>query len=585
MRPAARFLVACAVLASLIAAGASPRPAGAADAPRLEYVGQVGGTEAFVGIVIRGKAVTAYVCDGRKLARWFDGRLTGRRVRLHSPSGGRIALRIGRDGRARGVLRQAGRTSRRFVAVAARGRAGLFRSDRAVTTPSGGRTRALTGWVRLNDGRVRGATVSDPYRIERPTADITLVLRAATRGTISSPTSGPESGVRVSAAAPSPICRWFTGTTAGGIRRPLRTPGCGMPLTGITPSRAAGPRVDSRPTGFPLSQDALALFADRLDDQFARDIAALLRRAGRPTRAPSASGRARIATRAGIMLQDGRLLDAAESLRRGTPSEVLARTDGYGKRARPHRDQVSSQFPSHDPLAALVVTSTVPRAPLPARRTYLGPWAETSNIVTSGDDWAFDDNTYEICNPSAACPTLFDVASSATRVPAHVRAGFNSSITWDRAHLLAFDIPAGAGRVQVDVDASQLDLDVAVEDCFGSAWGFASQSYFIFEVGDDGVVDPFDDAPVSGGHYVLAFDDDPVLPDGPECLRLSPPVPDPPDFTGSGEGDAVLEFTAPPGGGSYVLAAGVHVNGEVFLGGTALSQAKLGIDKVTVSHG
>ena len=38
-------------------------------------------------------------------------------------------------------------------------------------------------------------------------------------------------------------------------------------------------------------------------------------------------------------------------------------------------------------------------------------------------------------------------------------------------------------------------------------------------------------------------------------------------------------------GGSYVVAAGVKADAEVFLGGTAVSQARLGVDSVTVSHG
>lgn len=156
-------MLACAVLAMLIAAGSLlPVPASAAAVSRHGYVGRVAGTDAFVGIVIRGSAVTAYVCNGRKLARWFEGTLRDKRARLRSRSGGRIKLKITPSGRARGVLRLPARKARRFVASAARGRAGLFRAERAVTTRSGRPGRALTGWVRLNGGAVRGASVTSP---------------------------------------------------------------------------------------------------------------------------------------------------------------------------------------------------------------------------------------------------------------------------------------------------------------------------------------------------------------------------------------------------------------------------------------
>ena len=96
-----------------------------------------------------------------------------------------------------------------------------------------------------------------------------------------------------------------------------------------------------------------------------------------------------------------------------------------------------------------------------------------SNIVTEGDDWEFDDNSYDICDGFFSCLPLLNIVSAATRVPAHVRAGFNSSITWDRAHLLAFDIPANAGRVQVNIDGSHANLEVDTEHCFGKADGSA----------------------------------------------------------------------------------------------------------------
>ena len=573
-------------LAMPIAAGSLSAPASAADVPRLGYVGRVAGTKAFVGVVVRGSRVTAYVCDGRKLARWFEGTLRGERARLRGRSGGRLTLKVVSARRARGVLRLPGRKRLRFAASAARGRAGLFRDERTVTR-SGRPRRALTGWVRLNNGRVRGATATSRYRIEQPSRGITVVLDAATGGTISSPSSAPKSAQRVTGTA-LPICRWFIGATRN-TRRPLTTPGCGIPRAGIVPRRPAGPSVLSRPRDFPLSQEALAFFADRMDDQVVRRRKEVLRKAGRSDPgAISESARAKIATRAGAMLNDSRLLSAAESLRRGTPSEVIARTEAYANQARPQFDKVRGLMPSDDPLVAVAAIGTVLRLSLPQRRTYFGPWAEISNVVTEGDDWEFDEDSFEICGGDISCLPFLNIAFAATRVSAHVRAGFNSSISWDRAHLLAFDIPANAGRVQVEVDVTQEDLDVETEECFGDPEGSAESQLTIHEVGGDGVVDPFNDPEVTGFYWQEYWDEDDVGFGGmnqEDCVpSLAPPVPDPPPLNIVGGPNKLLEFTAPPEGGSYVLSVSVQAHAEVFLGGTAVSQAQVGIDSVTVSH-
>ena len=332
--------------------------------------------------------------------------------------------------------------------------------------------------------------------------------------------------------------------------------GLWVPRAAIVPSRPTGPSVLSRPSGFPLSQDALALFADKIDDQTTRRRNEVLRKAGRSDPgAISESARAKIATRANAMLNDSRLLSAAESLRRGTPPEVIARTEAYANLARPQLDKVRGLMPNYDPLVAVAAIGTAQPLRLPRRQTFVGPWAELSNVVTDGDDWEYDDNSYDICDGIfSCCAFLLNIVSAATRVPAHVRAGFNSSITWDRAHLLAFDIPANAGRVQVDIDGSHADLAVDTEQCFGEADGSASHSYAVYEVGGDGVVDPFNDPVVTGLFWNEWYDEDDVgfgSLTQEDCVPdLAPPVPDAPELNIIGEGDALLEFTAPPGGGS-----------------------------------
>ena len=80
---------------------------------------------------------------------------------------------------------------------------------------------------------------------------------------------------------------------------------------------------------------------------------------------------------------------------------MIARTEAYANLARPQLDKVRGLMPSDDPLVAVVAVDTVPLVSLPQRRTYLGPWAEISNVVTEGDDWEYDENSFEICGTGA----------------------------------------------------------------------------------------------------------------------------------------------------------------------------------------
>jgi hypothetical protein len=547
-------------------------------------VGRIAGTNAFVGVVVRGESVTAYVCDGRKLARWFQGSVKDGRAVLRSASGGRLELELGRD--ARGVLRLPGRRALSFVAVAARGRAGLFRADRAASARSGRPARVLTGWVRLNDGSLRGASVTSLYRILRPAPGVTVVLLAETGGTIGAPAGEPKPGERVTGTV-VPICQWFVAVTGDGRKRPLRTPGCGVPRAGLKPPGATGPSVLSRPGDFRLTEAALAAFADRVDDHVAGQTATLFKLAGQPEPGPSESARAIIATQAAAMLRDSKLLAAAERLRQaGTPAEVLARTEAYKGLAGPHRDRVKDQLPGFSPLVAIVSSNAVQPSGLPVRRTYRGPWAEVSNIETEGDDWAFDDDAYAICPEIVGCTPPLNLVPNptvATVVRANVRAGFDSSITWTRAHLLTFDVPAGDVEVEIDVAAD--DVSEIQEDCFGVADSFGFTYFALYAVDADGVVDPFTDTPVPVTGRLIQINPPPVLGPNPGVDCLLPPLPPLPALNVIGEDVVTLGFTAPPEGGTYVLAAIAEATARVFLGGTAVTQVRLAVNKVTVSHG
>jgi hypothetical protein len=578
---------------STSAAGATPEAtahSAAAGLSRLGYVGRVPGTNAFIGIVVRDDAVTAYVCDSRTLAQWFRGRITAGRAVLRSASGARIELRIG--GTARGVLRLPGRKALPFVAVAARGRAGLFRADRALTK-SGKSVRVLTGWVRLGNGSLRGASVTSNFRILSPAPGVTAVLVAETGGTITAPGAQPAPGERVTGTA-VPICKWFTGATSAGRKVSLTTPGCGIARAGVKPPGSTGPSVTTRPTDFRLSQAALTAFATGMHDQFTTQRAALLKLAQQSDPDPPASARAVIAKTATAMLGDSKLLEAAERLRQGgTPAEVADRTAGYKRVAGPQFDSIQNVLPPFNPLVA-IFSRTGLTATLPARQTYRGPWADVSHITTSGDDWTYEQSAFRICRDFLRCSPLADIAAGATNVRAHVRAGFNSSITWDRAHLLTFDIPASptARDVEVEIDGAGVDIAIDSEDCFGTAWGWATAGYSIYAVSDGLVAGE----PITGVILDSLFGDPtqtwtagPVL--GTlvhtnDCVpNFAPPVPPPASVLIVGDEAVVLKFTAPPQGGTYALSASVTAHADVVLGGTSVTQARIGVDLVTVRHG
>ena len=124
------------------------------------------------------------------------------------------------------------------------------------------------------------------------------------------------------------------------------------------PGRAERPLAAARLPALPAGARRLR----RQDGRCARPPAQdLLRSIGRPDRAISETARAKIATRATAMLNDSRLLRAAEALRRGTPPEVIARTEAYANLARPQLDTVRGLMPSDDPLVAVAAIGTARR--------------------------------------------------------------------------------------------------------------------------------------------------------------------------------------------------------------------------------
>ena len=135
------------------------------------YVGELEGTDAYIGLVVGETGATAYVCDGPQgdESHWFTGAVNDSQVALISPSGASLSGDIS-GGTVSGTVLipgdlpeapdpeavLAGATSYEFEATEAEGEAGLLRDDLEADdgTPYAG------GWVRLADGSVRGDVIS-----------------------------------------------------------------------------------------------------------------------------------------------------------------------------------------------------------------------------------------------------------------------------------------------------------------------------------------------------------------------------------------------------------------------------------------
>lgn len=155
-----------ALIAILTAPTATPPPATATAPPaapaalaRGTLVGRVDNSEAYIGIVVTGADVMAYVCDGANLAQWFTGTLQGNLIDLSAANGTRLTAEIQRPAgssemqAARGTFRGAQGQSLTFssAAVGALGRAGVYRG-----TGTAGGTSLTMGVIVLADNSLRG---------------------------------------------------------------------------------------------------------------------------------------------------------------------------------------------------------------------------------------------------------------------------------------------------------------------------------------------------------------------------------------------------------------------------------------------
>lgn len=124
------------------------------------YVGRVAGSEALIGVVVDGKRVLAYVCDGvpgepvgttPTVQTWFNGESTGGEVDVSQPAG-RLQLQLQlTDGSMSGAVTLADGRMLSVSGETTTGDAGLYRAE---TTGPGG--PAVSGWILAADGTQRG---------------------------------------------------------------------------------------------------------------------------------------------------------------------------------------------------------------------------------------------------------------------------------------------------------------------------------------------------------------------------------------------------------------------------------------------
>lgn len=150
-------------IATLTAPTATARPASPTTPPaaltRGSLVGRTSNADAFIGIVVTGTDVMAYVCDGKNLAQWFSGTVRGDQLDLTAANGARLTAEMRRPAgsnnlqAATGTFRDANGQSLTFSSDTTEGlgRAGLYRG-----TGTSGSTALTMGVIVLPDGDLRG---------------------------------------------------------------------------------------------------------------------------------------------------------------------------------------------------------------------------------------------------------------------------------------------------------------------------------------------------------------------------------------------------------------------------------------------
>jgi hypothetical protein len=118
-------------------------------------VGTVEGTDAFIGIQTVDGDTLVYICDGDKIWSYLDGEVAGDQLTATEPGGLSVTATVSDTGADGSVVLEDG-SSHSISAALVTGEAGLF----ALATDNGDGEIALSSWIRLADGQVRGKDVA-----------------------------------------------------------------------------------------------------------------------------------------------------------------------------------------------------------------------------------------------------------------------------------------------------------------------------------------------------------------------------------------------------------------------------------------
>jgi hypothetical protein len=114
------------------------------------FTGPVTGSDAFIGLVVNGANVMAYVCDSRTVSEWFSGQLQAGQLELLSRGGARLSGTVTGNS-VIGSFTAADSAPLAYVAQTAVLPAGLYRAE-----AEAGGDKYVGGWIVLADGRQQG---------------------------------------------------------------------------------------------------------------------------------------------------------------------------------------------------------------------------------------------------------------------------------------------------------------------------------------------------------------------------------------------------------------------------------------------
>ena len=544
-----RALVRCAAVIGsfavlVVAAVAAPAGHTAQSAPK-SLVGTVAGVDAFVGLVLRGVSATAYLSDGQSLGLWFSGTHDGSTARLRDADGRMLIVRLGAAA-STGTVSLAGRGVQAVSLAPASGRAGLYRNSGIAGQ------RSITGWVRLNDGRLKGTTVSTAVRVTKQLPDLELLALATSSKT--SPAKGaPVSGFEL---------------VGGG-----RVLCCPLPPAGSVARRVSTVAVSKLPPGFPADKAALRRFAKRILVDNDRRTSKALQRFGLVDPRPTPTVALKLADAAGRMLADEYLRTVLTRLASATPS-VAAPALADAKRAvKPYLDSAKRLLP----VPGAVVSRSRPTAGKTTPRrdfTITGPYTQIETVTKDGidaqykHDWDRSDEGFSLIPQIQLYGSLTNSTSPDLYMDA--RAGFASKVSAMRANVLAFVLPPNAGNVEIDVYMNR-HRHTEEFGCGGSALWIVSEFEGVYYARTEGVFEEV--AGQWGFQWNFNIDAPPNF-----CLDgLLPPIL---DF--GVLGPDTIRFSAPAAGGKFILTAGTEVLVESTLNALTRVFDVSGIEKVVV---